>query len=466
MNRKSYDVVIAGAGTAGTTLAYLLAKDGFEVALIDRRYKELIGDKICGDAIAAHHFKSANVPKPSKDVIRVWVEGFKVYPRSMDYNLKIVAEDGGYIVDRHRYGQELLYHAIKEGVDLYDGIIANNLIIDDDYAKGIVGYKVGSNGVIKVYGKIIVDATGYPAALLMKAPDKWLIDKRVRSRDIIIAYREIVEVDKPIWDMENLHLHFISKYAPTGYVWIFPWDKDGKKLNFGNGMIPGVSSYKPHELLNMYANEVIPEYLANRRILKKGSWNIPNRRPRYNFVGNGFLAVGDSAIMINPATAEGIGYGLYGAWVASKHIKKALEAGDYSRDALWGYQREYVTSSYGIRQARLDVFKYILQAYSDLDYEFVIKHRILTSSDMIKARDEDSFLSSFDKAVRVIKATLHGKLKIVKDLKYVIDVMRLVKNIYLEYPTSIEGLMPWIRKVENIFSELDKRFPPYKPQYI
>ncbi|RLG61317.1 dehydrogenase, partial [Candidatus Geothermarchaeota archaeon] len=104
MNRKSYDVVIAGAGTTGTTLAYLLAKDGFEVALIDRRYKELIGDKICGDAIAAHHFKSANVPKPSKDVIRVWVEGFKVYPRSIDYYLKIVAEDGGYIVDRHRYG--------------------------------------------------------------------------------------------------------------------------------------------------------------------------------------------------------------------------------------------------------------------------------------------------------------------------------------------------------------------------
>ncbi len=55
-----YDVIVAGAGTAGSITALTIAKKGHTVLLIDRKWKEKIGDKTCGDALASHH------PKDSK----------------------------------------------------------------------------------------------------------------------------------------------------------------------------------------------------------------------------------------------------------------------------------------------------------------------------------------------------------------------------------------------------------------
>jgi len=462
-DKELYDVVIVGAGTAGITLAYLLADKGFNIALVDRRYKNEIGDKICGDAIAAHHFKSTGLQPPSNKVIRKYVKGIKVYPKDMRYHLTVETEDGGYIVDRHKYGQELLENAINRGTALYDGIIISGLIIEDNIAKGVYGYKRGGGELIELNARITVDASGYPAVLVNKSPESWGLEKKISKRDVIIAYREIVEVKEPLWDLDNLHLHFISEYAPTGYVWIFPWSKDGRILNFGNGVIPDKRIPKPNILLEKYVEDVKPRLLKDRRIIKKGSCNIPNRRARNIFVGNGFLAVGDAAIMIDPATAEGIGYGIYGAYLAAGYISEALEAKDYSQERLWKYQHAYMTSPYGVRQARLDVFKYLLQAYSDLDYQFVIQHKILTSRDVIRARDEDSFITAFDKTVRTIKAAIYGRTRIIKDLKYTIDVMKLVKDLYIDYPETPSKMGGWIRTVEKIFLDVNKRFPPYIP---
>ena len=53
---SNYDVIITGAGTAGSVLAAGLATRGFKVALLDRQPKEKIGVKVCGDATSTAHF--------------------------------------------------------------------------------------------------------------------------------------------------------------------------------------------------------------------------------------------------------------------------------------------------------------------------------------------------------------------------------------------------------------------------
>jgi len=460
---REYDVIVAGAGTAGMATAYLIAKKGYSVALIDRRHKEDIGDKICGDAIAGHHFSATGLPHPTDKVVRSYIKGIKVYPRDMRYSISVETREGGYVVDRHGWGQELLSYALEAGVDLYSSTIIQDLLLEDGFAKGVVVRQRGGGEPYKIWSKITVDATGYSSILIRKAPSKWGIEKDIHDRDVINAYREVVRIKRRFEEVDYVHLQFISEYAPTGYVWLFPWDREGYMLNIGNGVMPHRDIPKPHILMQRYIDEFLPQLLREREIIKKGTWNIPNRRPRHVFVGDGFVAVGDSAIMIDPATAEGIGYGLYGAYLLSRYIPEALEAGDYSREMLWRYQHAYMTSPYGVRQARLDVFRHLMQAYSDLEYEFVIKHGILKSEEVSRARDEDDIISLYDKLVKVLKAVAHGKMSVIKDLDYTLKVMKLVKRHYLSYPESPEGIQVWSRKTDEIFSMLRARFPPYIP---
>ena len=458
-----YDVVIVGAGTAGLSLANLLADRVSDILVLDKRPIEKIGDKVCGDAIAEHHFIGTGLPRPEGQSLRNKVEGIYLYGTSMEYKLKIVSSHGGYVVDRHKYGQQLLESIVDKGVDVKGSSQAVDLILEDNYSKGVVYRDIESNELVKVKAKIVVDASGYTATLLKKTPDKWMIEKEIEKRDIIPAYREVVELKKPIWDIDNLHLHFHSKYAPGGYVWLFPWSRDGLLLNYGNGIIGGVPLPKPKYLVELYAKEVLPELLKDRKIIKSGQWVIPNRRPRHVFVGNGFIAVGDSAIMIDPATAEGIGYGMYGAYLASKVIPESLEANDFSQEYLWKYQKMYMSSPYGLRQARLDVFRILLQAYSGDDIEFVIKNKILTSSELSRARDEDDVISGMQKYFRAFKAIIKGGGKLIKDLDYAMKVMRKVKKVYMEYPESPGEIGAWIRKEEAIFNEIKRRFGIYVP---
>lgn len=459
---KTHDVIIVGAGTAGLSLGYLLAKENIDVAIIEKKRRDLIGDKICGDAIGGHHFINVQIPQPNKKSTRLKVNSIMLHGRDVKYGVKIVSVHGGYVVDRHKYGQQLLKSFEDKGGIVYDNTSAMDLMIENNYAVGVKAKAVEENINFKAH--IIIDATGYTASILHKTPEKWGVEKKIEKRDIIPAYREIVKLNKPFWDIENLHLHFYSKYAPGGYVWLFPWSKDGYYLNFGNGIVGGFPLPKPKTLLYRYAKEVLPDYLEDRIIIKSGQWVIPNRRPRHIFVGNGFSAVGDSAIMIDPATAEGIGYGMYGAQTAASVIKEALEAGDYSIDMLWKYQRNYMTSSYGVRQARLDVFRVLLQAHNDLDIEFVVKTKLLTSDELAQARDEDEFIGKFSKFMKASKTILHGKYTLLKDLNYTLKMMKKIRDLYINYPESPNEIYGWIRKEETLFKEVKRRLKAYIPE--
>lgn len=62
--KKSFDVIVVGAGTGGTTAARFTAKNGLNVCLIDRKPREKIGDKICGDAVGNEIFGLLKINYP------------------------------------------------------------------------------------------------------------------------------------------------------------------------------------------------------------------------------------------------------------------------------------------------------------------------------------------------------------------------------------------------------------------
>ena len=53
---KTFDVIVVGAGTGGSTAARFAAESGLSVCLIDSKDRKEIGNKICGDAVGSEIF--------------------------------------------------------------------------------------------------------------------------------------------------------------------------------------------------------------------------------------------------------------------------------------------------------------------------------------------------------------------------------------------------------------------------
>ncbi|MEM3004140.1 MAG: NAD(P)-binding protein, partial [Candidatus Bathyarchaeia archaeon] len=67
---KRYDVVVAGAGVAGSVASRLIARRGFKVALVESRPSLSVGRKVCGDGVGVHEFDLAGVALSRAEVER------------------------------------------------------------------------------------------------------------------------------------------------------------------------------------------------------------------------------------------------------------------------------------------------------------------------------------------------------------------------------------------------------------
>jgi len=67
---QSFDIIIVGAGTACCLAGMTAAEHDSKVLMLDCKDFKDIGKKICGDAIAAHHFKNVHLKNPLSNAIR------------------------------------------------------------------------------------------------------------------------------------------------------------------------------------------------------------------------------------------------------------------------------------------------------------------------------------------------------------------------------------------------------------
>ncbi|TFG03152.1 MAG: FAD-dependent oxidoreductase, partial [Promethearchaeota archaeon] len=72
---KSFDIIVVGAGTGGTTAARFAAEKGLKVCLIDRKERSKIGDKICGDAVGSEIFDMLNINPPRDEELSCLIKG-------------------------------------------------------------------------------------------------------------------------------------------------------------------------------------------------------------------------------------------------------------------------------------------------------------------------------------------------------------------------------------------------------
>jgi geranylgeranyl reductase family protein len=442
---EKYDVVVVGAGTAGCLAAKTVAEAGLSVCLVERKERESIGEKICGNALGEHHFKELDLEIPQGRVLEMRIEGIKIISPNEETVYTIADyEYVGYMLNRRLFGQWLLKKALDAGTTLMDSTRFLEPTFKDGSVNGIIAKN--SDETIQLGSKVVVDASGYMAVVRHKLPDEMGIEKEIDGGDVGIIYREIRQLKQEIENTKYCKIYLNHHVSPGGYTWIFPGSEARVNTGLGVCMVKGFPNPRKRFREHMLKRPIF----EGSEMIHGGAWFDPTRRPIDKMVGNGVMLTGDAAWLVNPLHGGGIGPSMLSGFYAGQAIVDALEKGDSSESALWPYASRFMVS-YGGKQASIDIFRVLLQACSDTDLNYGMSCRLLTEEDILKAGLGDEFrLNITETAKRVFRGL--ARMRFLNKLRLTANIMRQVRAHYKTYPETPEGFEEWRLHTESIWS--------------
>jgi len=329
MVNDRFDVVISGAGPSGSKCAEILAKEGFEVALIER---DTSWRKPCGGGVSARIFKyfpQLKKANPHK------IESISMY--SGDYRkLKYTwGKQRHYSInmDRLELDNRIRNVAVDAGAHLFD----NHLSYDFTWKQNRpIAIKTKSpSGTTEFFGKIFIVADGMSSKLAVKSGlrDKWKVE------ELGLAKCAIIEGDI---NLENDCIHvFFRPYK--GYGWIFPLGNN--RFNIGCGTFEEAN--RKYNLNTIYQEFLSDPHIKNLlssknyKTIWSGAYPLPALGVRENSLySENIMLVGDAAGFVSPISGEGIHPGIVSGKAAAETAVKALEKGEITKKILKQYKRK------------------------------------------------------------------------------------------------------------------------------
>lgn len=341
MTVSDVDVCVVGGGPSGVLAAYVVARAGFSAVILDKKPRDKIGDKNCGDALDALFTdileKEYQIAPPSieageaRDIIT------KVSIAAGTLDNKLTAHSPGYLVNRLVYGQRLLRLAEEQGVKIIPESSVRGLTVEDDFIRGVEYFnREGNKNQLRA--KITIDSSGYIGTIRKSIPDsmKESDDYKFPDEVTIATYREIIKLKQDHPYHEEIILFYHPKIKPPGYVWVF--SEGENMLNIGITWVKS-DPYPDGETMKSLYHECLDPYIPpdSYTVVHKGGGNIPMRPSFDSLVFNGAMITGDAAGMADPTTFEGHGPALESGRIAGETAVSALKQEDFSKKALWDY---------------------------------------------------------------------------------------------------------------------------------
>ena len=185
-------MIVVGAGTAGCLAAKTTAEAGLKVCLVERKRREEIGEKICGDALGEHHLKTLGLEKPQGGELEKRIEGIKIFSPDSETVFTIKHEDFvGYLLNRRLFGQWLLRKTLDKGTILLDSTLCLEPTVEKGCVTGISTRDLRTGKTVQVKGKVVADASGFMGVVRRKLPEEMGIETEIANEDVEACYREI-----------------------------------------------------------------------------------------------------------------------------------------------------------------------------------------------------------------------------------------------------------------------------------
>ena len=421
---EKFDVIVVGAGPAGTSCAYTCAKNGLKVLLIERGEfpgaKNVMGGILYRkqmEEIIPEFWKEAPLERPVIEQ-RFWFLDKESMVTTGYKGLEWGKEPyNNFTVLRAKFDKWFAGKAVEQGATLINETVVLECIVEDGKVIGVRTDRPDGD----VYADVVVLADGVNS-LLAKSLG---FHKEWKPEEVALTVMEVMSLPKKtinerfnVNDNEGVSIEIFgdSTKGVLGTAFLYT-NIDSINIGVGttlSGMIK--KKIKPYELLE-YVKEhpmvkpflegaVTSEYLAH--LIPEGGYNsIPK------LVDDGVMVTGDAAQLVNAIHREGSNMAMSSGRMAAETIMKAKEAGDFSKKTLNSYRTELYGSYVG-----KDLKKYKDTAHTFEEYPQYFEQYVPLMNRAMSMMFTVDGTPKRDKQKKIMKSFTagRGKIGVAKDL--------------------------------------------------
>lgn len=347
---EKFDCIVVGAGPSGIAAAYTLAKAGLSVIVIERG--EHSGAKNVMGGILYRHSLEEIIPEFWKEApLERHIIEQRVLVLSKDsavgFNFKSQKLDqppfNNFSIMRAHFDKWFAGQAEAAGAMVINETLVESLIIKDGKVVGVhTGRPDGD-----LYAEVIIDAEGVNSIL---ARDLGL-HPEIKEENAALAVKEIIALPRGVIEQrfnltgeQGVAIELVGE-ATAGMIGVGFIYTNKESLSIGVGCL--ISDYHktqimPYDLLDKFKEHpavkplieggAVKEYSAH--LIPEGGYNaIPP------LCHNGFLLVGDAAMLVNSTHREGSNLAMTSGRLAAEAVIEAKKKNDFSVRSLSLYKK-------------------------------------------------------------------------------------------------------------------------------
>lgn len=391
---QDFDVIIAGAGPAGTSAAAILGEYGYQVLLLDK--ENFPRDKTCGDGITYKALPALERLGIADKIISE--DPFCTYGYTLIFRdfAKLCIENPpntpplAWIISRNVFDNTLLENACKYSTVRFK---SGAKVTDFKTENGNIS-AIEINHKEWISARLFIDATGVNSILGQENKD---------PRNSAVAVRGYYSGVEGL--NNTIEIYFSDTILP-GYFWIFPTSKT--TANIGGGTFQNIVEERKINI-----KDLLHDFIENHPIAKEKLKNaklegslmggrIPLAFGDFDWtrVKGNLLLTGDAGGFVNPLTAEGISYALNTGIFAADTIHNYLQSPNPNPELLKNYDKLWIkefSSQYKMgdiyqqgmepEMAKNYIIQKLMQSMQNHDlnnaaeaYEYMIKMKVLAKA--------------------------------------------------------------------------------------